>query len=198
MRTDSWGGWGQWDGALFLGSFQEKECSSAVSLREGRSGCFRGGVKPLLANLGTILCPSSSLRERCWGAQQPGAAGQGTARPCPPAWREKPDCFGFSVGLGRHEFHASRAEGVGLCCPTRGSPSRVFPGPAATALVSWPATSRTRLPLAGCSPKSSEPVPGLAAACRSCQDSFPRDHPSWALPFSGKTSCLAAGRELLV
>lgn len=75
-------------------------------------------------------------------------------------------------------------------------PSTCLPGDVLP--LHWcPGQHRPALPPpAGCSPKAREPVPELTAACRSCQDSFPRDHPSWALPFSGKTSCLAAGREL--
>lgn len=43
------------------------------------------------------------------------------------AWREKLDRSGFSRS-GRHECAASRAEGIRLCCPARGCPSRAFPG----------------------------------------------------------------------
>lgn len=197
MRSDSWCGWGQWNGAFFLGSLQEEECGSAVSLREGRSGCFRGGVRPLLANLGTILCPSSSLRERCWVCSSREQQGRELRVPIL-LNGEKNQIALASVRVGGTSFSQAGPRVSGCAVPHVGPLHVSSRGPAATALVSWPATSKTRLPLAGCSPKSSEPVPGLAAACWSCQDSFPRDHPSWALPFSGKTSCLAAGRELLV
>lgn len=90
-------------------------------------GMFQGWGETAARKFGHDPVSILILAGAMLGVQQPGAAGQGTARPHPPEWREKPDCSGFSAS-GRHEFLASRAEGVRLCCPTRGSPSRVFPG----------------------------------------------------------------------
>lgn len=185
------------NGAAFFGSLQEErgvQLCSEPSLGAGRSRRFRSGVKPLLANLCTAPCPSSSLRERCWGAQQPGTAGQGTA--CPRPHFTHGERHWIDLGFGTSALQTG-LRGSGRAAPHVGPLHVPCRGRAATALVSRPATPKTRLPPAGCSPKASERLPAMTAACRSCQHSFPRDHPSWARPFSGKASCLAAGREPL-
>lgn len=159
------------DGAVFflIPPGRGVQLCSEPSLREGRSRPFRSGVKLLLANLSMTLCPSSSLWE-CQGAQQPGTAGQGTA--CPVLLIS---CMERKTIL----IWAKREREARVPCKQgRGYPATCSWGRAATALVSWTATPKTCLPLAGCSPKARELLPELTADCWSCQDSFPRDHPS--------------------
>lgn len=96
---------------------------------------------------------------------------------------------------------------VAGCTPTaRGSPSHAFPGMCCgcTHVPTSPAMPEICLPLAGCSPKAREPVPELAAACWSCQDSFPQDCPCqapwWGLkisPWLGKPPAWLQGGSRL-
>lgn len=80
---------------------------------------------------------------------------------------------------------------VAGCTPTaRGSPSHAFPGMCCgcTHVPTSPAMPEICLLLAGCSPKAREPVPELAAACWSCQDSFLQDCPCQAPWWGGKSA----------
>lgn len=96
---------------------------SELSLR-GWSRGFRGGVKPLLANLCMTLCPSSSSWEWCWGAQQPDTAAQGTACPRPHFMHGETNWI--ASGLERAGGKGALQAEPGVS--TRGSPPRVFPG----------------------------------------------------------------------
>lgn len=98
---------------------------------------------------------------------------------------------------------APHAGGVATCAPAaRGSPLRDFPGDVLRSHAR-PCQRGPKfcLPLAGCSPKAREPVPELAAACRSCgtasHGTVPPGQRSGGetQPFCGKTSRPGAGME---
>lgn len=170
---------------------------SELSLR-GWSRGFRGGVKPLLANLCMTLCPSSSSWEWCWGAQQPDTAAQGTACPRPHFMHGETNWIASGLERAGGKGALQAEPGVSGCAAHTWVPSTCLPGdvlpPHSCPGQHHPALASRWL--------AAPQKPGSPCQRRLLPAGPARTASHGTIPpgqvCSGKTSCLAAGRELLL